>query len=161
VALIWKITMNKLTPLLLGGLLMFGTVACSDASKTSADAPDNTSGAAKVDNPGKTATTQKDAASQVRQDQIKSDERARKDRGTATGGTATPGEGDIKSLVRDRLETALPSSKLAVDAKDGNVTVSGLVAKQDQLKQIEPLAKQVKGVKTVTVKASVAPSGTK
>jgi len=153
--------MNKLTPLLLSGFLMVGAVACSDAAKTSADAPDNTGGNAKVEDPGKTATTQKDAGSQVRQDQIASDARARQDRNSATGGNNNPSEGDVKSLVRNKLETSLPESKLAVDSKDGNVTVSGVVADQAQLKKIEPLAKEVKGVKTVTVKASVASAANK
>jgi osmotically-inducible protein OsmY len=47
--------------------------------------------------------------------------------------------------------------KLTVKAKEGAVVVSGTVqTSDDQLNKIEPLAKQIKGVKSVNVAAKVA-----
>ncbi|MGA7937878.1 MAG: hypothetical protein WCA35_30290 [Kovacikia sp.] len=37
------------------------------------------------------------------------------------------------------------------------MTVSGTVSTREQLAKVEPLAKEIKGVKTVAVKATVAP----
>ena len=57
--------------------------------------------------------------------------------------------------MRSKLEANLPASQLAVDAKDGNVSISGTVPTQPQYQRIEPLAKQIYGVKSVAVKVTV------
>lgn len=48
------------------------------------------------------------------------------------------------------------TSKLTVDAKDGTVTIAGTVPTKEQLAKVQPLAKEIKGVKAVNVKATVA-----
>ena len=148
--------MKKLTPFLLSGILLFGAVACNNAAKTTSDAPNSTENVGQPPDSSSVQNTQKDASSQTREAQRASDERARADRSNATGGSAPTSDGDLESKVRNELERELPSSKLAVDAKDGVVTVSGTVTSQDQLPKISSAAKKVQGVKSVNVKATVA-----
>jgi len=161
--------MNKLAPLLISGVLLFGAVACdggaktaggpnSDTTKTaespssgaSSSASPTASDAAKPDNAAK-----EDATSDVRRAQANSDIRAREQRNNAGGDTLKRADGDLESEVRSKLEVNLPKSKLEVKAKDGAVTVSGAVASQDQLGKIETLTKQIKGVKSVVNQAKV------
>lgn len=161
--------MNKLAPLLISGVLLFGAVACdggaktaggsnSDTTKTaespssgaSSSASPTASDAAKPDNAAK-----QDATSDVRRAQANSDVRAREQRNNAGGDPLKRADGDLESEVRSKLEVNLPKSKLEVKAKDGAVTVSGAVASQDQLGKIDTLAKQIKGVKSVVNQAKV------
>lgn len=150
--------MKKLTTFLLTGVLMFGAAACSNGEKTSADAPDTTQASPEAPEADATKAAQEDAQSQVRRDQLNSNIRAREQRNDVTGGDTQKAEGDLESEVASKLEANIPASQLLVKAEDnGTVTVSGTVPKQDQIAKIEPLAKQIKGVKTVTVTATVAP----
>src|SRR6476469_4122657 len=123
--------MNKLTPILLSGLLLFGAAACSDGAKTSADAPnsttENTTSPPPVDTVKK---TQDDATSDIRKNQANNDIRAREQRNNVTGGDATRADGDLKSEVRSKLEVNITKGQLTVDAKDGLVTVGGTVPSQ-------------------------------
>ncbi len=163
--------MKKLTTFILGAALIFGTAACQD-SRTSADAP-NTAGtqenAEQVSNNANTQATptpdaesvketQQDAQSEVRRDQLNSDIRAREQRNNVTGGDADRAEGDLASEVRSKLEANIPRGQLTVDAEEGAVTVAGTVPSQQDLAKIDSLAKEIKGVKSVTVKATVAPA---
>ena len=148
--------MNKLTPLLLSGLLLVGGVACSDVAKTSADAPNSTAKTGKVPEADSNQTTQRDATQNVRDAQIKADERARQQRNEAGADDSKIADNDVESLVRNRLEQRLPSSQLAVDADEGIVTISGTVTSQTELDQIASIAQEVQGVKDVEVKAKVA-----
>ena len=75
-----------------------------------------------------------------------------------TGGDTIRADGDLKSEVRSKLEVNITKGALTVDAKDGAVTVGGTVPNQTDLAKIEPLAKEIKGVKTVNVTATVAPA---
>jgi osmotically-inducible protein OsmY len=151
-------TMKKLTTFLLAGVLLFGAAACSDAEKTSADAPDTTQASPQAPDADATKAAKEDAQSKVRRDQLNSDIRAREQRNNATGGDTQRAEDDLESEVASKLEANIPDGQLVVEAEDnGTVTVSGTVPKQDQIAKIEPLAKQIKGVKTVAVKATVAP----
>ena len=151
--------MNKLTPILLSGLLLFGAAACSDGAKTSADAPNSATGNTTSPPPAETVQkTQGDATSQIRQNQANSDIRAREQRNNVTGGDAIRADGDLQSEVRSKLEVNITKGVLTVEAKDGLVTVGGTVPNQTDLAKIEPLAKEIKGVKTVNVTAVVAPA---
>lgn len=150
--------MKKLTPFVLSGFLLMGGFACQNPAKTGADAPNNTNVSPTAPDASAQQTTQNDAQSEVRKDQLNSDIRAREQRNNATGGDADRAEGDLKSEVRSKLEANIPKSRLAVDAEDGNVTVSGTVANQQDLSKIEPLAKEIKGVTAVVNKATVAPA---
>ncbi|MEG4280671.1 BON domain-containing protein [Microcoleus sp. MON1_C1] len=151
--------MNKLTPILLSGLLLFGAAACSEGAKTSSDAPnsatENTSSPPPADTVQK---TQGDATSEIRKNQANSDIRAREQRNNVTGGDAIRADGDLQSEVRSKLEVNITKGALTVEAKDGLVTVGGTVPNQTDLAKIEPLAKEIKGVKEVNVTAVVAPA---
>ncbi|PSB38418.1 transporter [filamentous cyanobacterium Phorm 46] len=153
--------MNKLTPFLLSGILLFGAAACTDGAKTSADAPNSTTTTQSAASPPAAATVQKtqsDATSEIRQAQANSDIRAREQRNNITGGDAIRADGDLESEVRSKLEVNITKGQLNVEAKDGVVTVAGTVPSQKDLAKIEPLAKEIKGVKMVNVTAKVAPA---
>ncbi|MEG3922584.1 BON domain-containing protein [Microcoleus sp. POL10_C6] len=151
--------MNKLTPIILSGLLLFGAAACSEGAKTSADSPNSATGNTTSPPPAETVQkTQGDATSQIRQNQANSDIRAREQRNNVTGGDAIRADGDLQSEVRSKLEVNITKGQLTVDAKDGLVTVGGTVPNQADLAKIEPLAKEIKGVKDVNVTAVVAPA---
>lgn len=149
--------MKKLTPLLITGLLFFGAAACQDTSRTTvtAPAPDETPQAPTVQT---TQEAQEDAQSELRRRQLNADIRAREERNLVTGNPTERAEADLASEVRSKLEANIPNGQLTVDAtEDGTVTVAGTVNNQQQLAKIEPLSKEIKGVKNVVVKAVVAP----
>jgi len=149
--------MKKIATLVLSSVLLIGTVACNNA-KTSTNAPNSTEKAGEVPTTKTVQNDQNDAASKVRRDQLNSDIRAREQRNNMTGGDADRAKGDLSSEVRSKLEANIPNGNLTVAAKDGAVVVSGTVQTQNQLNKIEPLAKQIKGVKSVNVAAKVAPA---
>ena len=149
--------MNKFALFLLSGCLMVAVSACTTA-KTTSDAPNSTENNGQVPTEQGAQTAQNDAQNDVRQKQLESDIRAREQRNDATGGDADRADGDLQSEVRSKLEANLPNSKLAVDAEDGVVKISGTVQNQEQLDKIEPLAKEIKGVQSVAVEATVAPA---
>jgi osmotically-inducible protein OsmY len=153
--------MKKLTTFLLSGVLLFGAAACADGSKTAADAPNTTEASPTAPEADAAKDAQADAQSKVRRDQLNSDIRAREERNNALNQGAAQGrdEDNVASEVRSKLEANLPASQLVVDAEDnGVVVVSGTVPTQQQFDKIETLAKEIKGVKTVQVKATVAPA---
>jgi osmotically-inducible protein OsmY len=141
--------MKNLTTLVLGSILLFGSVACDTTSKTSADAPDTIGG--NVENPGTVEETKEDAQSEIRQDQLNADIRAREQRNDIVGDQTDRADGDLQSEVRSKLEANIPRGKLAVDAKDGVVSISGTVPDQKEYDTIEPLAKEILGVKSVNL----------
>ncbi|MEH2067054.1 MAG: BON domain-containing protein [Nostoc sp.] len=150
--------MQKLTPFVISCLLVFGVAACDNASKTSESAPGNPNQAPQTPSAQTTEASQKDAQSELRRKQANADIRAREQRNNATGGDADRDKGDLASEVRSKLEVNIPNGQLTVDAaKDGTITVGGTVNNKEQLAKIEPLSKQIKGVKNVVVKAVVAP----
>lgn len=147
--------MKKFFPILLSSILVLGAAACQSA-KTSADAPDSTDRNATTPNTEDVRDTQADATSQVREAQRQADTRAIQQRNNAGDNLQNIADNDIESLVRNKLEENLPSSQLTVDSEDGVVTIAGNVTSQEQLDRIEPLATQVRGVKSVDLKATVA-----
>jgi len=150
--------MKKLTPFLISSLLLFGTAACDTASKTADSAPNNPNEVAQAPSPQATQAAQQDAQSDVRRKQLNEDIRAREQRNDATGGGTDRAKGDLASEVRSKLEANIPNGQLVVKAENnGTVTIGGTVNNQQQLAKIEPLAKQIKGVKNVVVKAQVKP----
>ncbi|MFN6561828.1 MAG: BON domain-containing protein [Nostoc sp. ChiSLP01] len=149
--------MKKLTPLVISCLLVFGVAACDNTSKTSESAPANPNEAAQTPSAQTTEASQKDAQSDLRRRQLNEDIRAREQRNNATGGDAKRAAGDLASEVRSKLEANIPGGQLTVSAaEDGIVTVGGTVPNQDQIAKIERLSKEIKGVKSVVVKATVA-----
>lgn len=152
-------TINKphFTQSLLISIVMAASIsACSTTSKTSESAPDSTNQTGQPPTAGEVKTNQDDAQSDIRKKQLEADIRAREQRNKIAGNPEKRAAGDLASEVRSKLEANIPKGKLTVEAKDADVTVSGSVTSQDQLNKIAPLAKQIKGVKNVIVKAVVA-----
>jgi len=145
--------MKKIVPFILSGLLFAGLAACN--AKTSSNAPNSTANNGQPQASSTSNANQNDATSKTRTDQLNSDIRAREQRNKMGGNPLERSDNDLKSEVRDKLEANIPKSTLTVDAKDGVVTVFGTVPTQNDLNKIDPLAKQIKGVKSVSVKASV------
>lgn len=151
--------MKKLTTFLLSGLLVLTAAACNDVAKTSSNAPDTTANTNPNAPKAETAEENKaDATSEVRRAQANADIRAREQRNNVAGDPLERADGDLESEIRSKLEVNLPASSLAVKADDGAVVISGVVPTPEQLARIEPLAKEIKGVKTVDVKATVKPA---
>ncbi len=148
--------MKKLTHILLTSLLLFGSVAC--AAKTSTSSPDSVTDSDRNLTESGAEMNQDDASSESRKRQLDSDIRSREQRNDITGGDTIRADGDLQSEVRSKLEANLPASELTVEAEDGAVAIAGTVVAQDQLSKIEPLAREIKGVKSVTVNAKVVPA---
>lgn len=151
--------MNKPVFLLLSSVLALSVAAC-DTAKTSSDAPNSTANSPTNVDKETTQTSQDDATSELRRKQLNADMRASEQRNNAMGDKSVKADNDIKSQVRSKLEANLPASALAVDSEDGAVTVTGTVVDENQLQKIEPLTKEIGGVKSITVKA-VAKSAAK
>lgn len=149
--------MNKLTGLLLGSALLFGTVAC-DVARTSADAPTDLEDGAVVEDATEVEETLEDATSEVRQDQLSSDIRAREQRNDVAGEQGVRNDSDLESEIRAKLEANIPRSKLTVQAEDGNVAIVGTVPTEKEYESIMPLAQDITGVNEVTVEVEVMPS---
>lgn len=150
--------MKKLTPFLLSSVLLLGTVACQDVSKTSTDAPNSTQESPEAPDAETVQNSQEDAQSEIRRNQLNSDIRSREQRNNITGDDAIRSEDDLESEVRSKLEANIPKSQLSVEAtEDGTVTVSGTIPNQQDLSKIEPLSKEIKGVKSVVNKVTFAP----
>jgi hyperosmotically inducible periplasmic protein len=150
--------MKILFPLLIGGALLVGTVGCDNVAKTSANAPNAMDETTQAPDAQTAQQNQADGTDETRKRQLESDIRAREQRNDTTGGDMERADGDLKSEVRSKLEANLPASQLAVDAKDGVVTVTGTVATQEQLQKVDVLAMEIKGVSSVSNKAKVAPA---
>lgn len=150
--------MKKLIPFLISSVLIIGAVGCDNAAKTSSDAPNTTNETTEAPDTQSAQQTQGDATSGVRKAQIESDIRAREQRNDAGGDDAVRADGDLESEVRGKLEANIPKGQLAVDAEAGAVTITGTVPTQNDVNKIDPLAKEIKGVKSVTNKATVAPA---
>lgn len=151
--------MKKLTALLISSVLLFGAAACgTDTAKTSADAPSSTEKAAPAPSADSTKATQDDAQSETRRRQANADIKAREERNNAlnSGDASNRSDSDLASQVRSKLEVNIPKGQLVVKSEKGTVTVSGTVPQQEQLAKIVPLAKEIKGVKAVENKATVA-----
>jgi hyperosmotically inducible periplasmic protein len=150
--------MNKLSVFLVSSVLLLNTLACDNVEKTSADAPDTLSETVQAPDLAAEQSIQKDGMSQVRRNQLNSDIRAREQRNNLNGGDIKKANRDLESEVRSKLEANIPAGRLMVDAKDGFVIVSGTVPYPQQVSKIEPLAKEIKGVQTVTVDVQVTAS---
>jgi hyperosmotically inducible periplasmic protein len=154
--------MNKIAkisstlPLLLGVLLMTSISACG-ATKTASDAPDSTENSEQVSTTEDGKNTQDDAQSETRRKQLNADIQAREQRNNLGGDPQKRTEGDLASEVRSKLEANIPRGKLTVSAENTNITVSGVVTTQNELDKIKPLAMEIKGVRSVVVKAIVNP----
>ncbi len=148
-------TKKIVTPLLIG-FLALTAMGCNDA-RTTTDAPDSVDQGTQSPSAQGTQSAMNDAESDTRAKQLESDIRAREQRNDITGGDMNRSDGDLASEVRSKLEANIPGGDLTVEANEGVVTVAGTVPAQDQIAKIQPLAMEIKGVKSVMVKAAVKP----
>ncbi|MEM1394649.1 MAG: BON domain-containing protein [Cyanobacteria bacterium P01_D01_bin.116] len=142
--------MKKFIPFLISGILVTGAVGCGEESaETGSENPSATNEAVQpsareaseteglnppLSEPGaETAPTDPTAASQDTELQAS----------------------DLSKKVSKKLKESLPTSNLEVKEKEGVVTVGGTVSSQEELKQVTPLAKEVKGVESVNLEANV------
>jgi hyperosmotically inducible periplasmic protein len=145
---------KKLIPFLVSGILVVGVFGCQEAPKTGSETPGATNEATSVPAKPASETTQT----------------TEKATPPTTGATATPenkttkinpattkATSDLKTEVSKKLKEGLPSNKLEVENKDGEIILKGSAASQAELTKAETLAKSVKGVKSVKVQAKVAP----
>jgi osmotically-inducible protein OsmY len=144
--------------LVISSVLVVSAVGCENAAKTSTGAPNTANETAATPDAKTAEQNQGDAQSDTRRNQLNADIQAREIRNNAMGGDMNRADGDLESEVRSKLEANLPSSQLAVDSKEGVVTISGTVANQQQLARVDTLAKEIKGVQNVVNKATVAPA---
>jgi osmotically-inducible protein OsmY len=147
---------TKIASLLLTNFLLVTVVACTDARTTSeAPAPSSITSSSTAA-PQNTQAAMDDAQSATRQKQLDADIRAREQRNDAMGGSTNRPDSDLASEVRSKLEANIPKGNLTVESKDANVVVSGTVPSLNDLDKVKSLAMEIKGVKTVTIKAVVA-----
>ena len=149
---------TKIASLLLTNFLLVTVVACTDARTTSeAPAPNvTTSSSNPTASPQKTQAAMNDAQDETRKKQLDADIRAREQRNDAMGDTTKRADSDLASEVRSKLEANIPKGDLTVESKDANVVVSGTVPLLNDLNKVKSLAMEIKGVKTVTIKAVAA-----
>jgi osmotically-inducible protein OsmY len=155
-------TMNKIIRinsklLLLANILLIATLSACGGAKTTSESPNSTNTNGQVATARNATATQNDAQSQTRKKQLNADIQAREQRNNMGGDPQKRAEGDLASEVRSKLEANIPRGKLTVSAKNAEVTVSGVVMNQEQLDKVKPLAMEIKGVRTVIVKAVVKP----
>jgi osmotically-inducible protein OsmY len=151
--------MKKLTILLLSSVLMLGAAACSNGEKTASNAPDSTQASPQAPKAEDVQQAKQDAQSETRRNQLNANIKAREERNNALNAGKAEGRADnaLESEVASKLEANIPASALIVKSDNsGVITITGTVTKQDQIAKIEPLAKQIKGVKQVNNKATVA-----
>ncbi|BAY87486.1 transport-associated protein [Calothrix parasitica NIES-267] len=140
--------MKKFIPLLISGILVTGAVGCGEESaKTGSE------------NPGATNEALQPSAREASETENQplgqpGAESAPIDPTAATEGT-DPLASDLSKEVSKKLKENLPASNLEVKEQEGVVTVGGTVSSQEELQQVEPLTKGVKGVKGVNVEANV------
>ncbi|BAY08542.1 BON domain-containing protein [Calothrix sp. NIES-2098] len=164
--------MKKLIPLLVSGILVVGAVGCQEATKTSSDtSTTNTSTQPVKEASQKTATGAKTATETAKTtaketgDKTKTAAKATTETGKtavkqAAANTKTTtkaaAESTSKNLILSKLSEKIPGSKLVVEDKDGVVTVKGTVPTEADVKKIESIVKEQKGVKSVKVEAKAA-----
>ncbi len=133
--------MKKVILFLVSGVLAFGAVACQDNANKTAEAPGT----------NETAAPAKEASQKTESSKTGIP-------GTTVKSATENATGEVKSIVKSKLEEKFPGSKLEVEEKAGVLTIKGTVPSQADLKKIEPAVKEYKlqGVKTVKVEAKVA-----
>jgi hypothetical protein len=149
---------KQLTIVLLASILGLSMGACANVARTSLNATrsiDNVNEAPDLDT---VLRNESDATSPMRRAQANSDIRAREQRYNAFRQGGERSDRNVQSEVRSKLEVNLPMSQLAIQSNDGIVTVTGYVQTQEDLQRIEPLAKQIRGVRAVDVQAKIGPN---
>jgi hyperosmotically inducible protein len=104
----------------------------------------------------------------IRENQLESDQRARQERQDIMGDPESPlpGAGSdagsdpaLAEQVQAELDTQLPGNQLIVDATtEGDVTISGETFSEAEWQEIEAIASNVEGVRSVTLETQVEES---
>ncbi|HEY9691948.1 MAG TPA: BON domain-containing protein [Oculatellaceae cyanobacterium] len=154
--------MSKITILIISSLLLVSSVGCENPARNSAEAPSTVKESPQTPDVKSVEDSKKDAQSELRRKQLNADIKAREQRSNVTGGDTDRATGDLKSEVRSKLEANIPGSQLTINAdKQGAVVISGTVSNAADKTKIDGLAKQIKGVKTVTSDQVVVTPATK
>ncbi|MEW6497699.1 MAG: BON domain-containing protein [Cyanobacteriota bacterium] len=151
--------MKKLTTLLLTSILGLSVAACGTVARTNPGAPRSIDTVGEAPDLDTVLRNKSDSSSPIRRAQANSDIRAREQRyNTFRQGEGKRSDRNLQSEVRSKLEVNIPMSQLAVQSNDGIVTVVGYVQTREELEKIEPLAKEIRGVREVNVQAQVGPN---
>jgi len=150
--------MNKFTLLCLTGVLGLGVSACGDVARTSTSAPNSVNEVGYPPDLDTVLGNESDATNPIRRAQANADIRAREQRYNVFREGEERSNRNVQSEVRSKLEVNLPTSQLAIQANQGIVTVTGYVQTQENLERIEPLAREIRGVRDVNVQAEVGPN---
>jgi hyperosmotically inducible periplasmic protein len=150
--------MNKITPFLLGSFLLFTAACGTNTARTDSNAPDNVNETPATPTAEQAQEGKEESTSDTRRNQLNADIRAREQRDQALSNDDKRTDSDLASEVRSKLEANLPASFLTVESNDAVITVAGTVPTQEQYARIEPLAREIRGVKDVNVKAKVQPA---
>lgn len=146
--------MKKFIPLLISGILATVAVGCGeDAAKTGSENPGATNEALQ---PSAREASETEGLNQPLSEPgaVPGAESAPIDPTAVTEDVDLLGS-DLSKEVSKKLKENLPASNLEVKEQEGVVTVGGTVSTQEELQQVEPLTKGVKGVKGVNVEANV------
>ncbi|MEB3360246.1 MAG: BON domain-containing protein [Synechococcales bacterium] len=155
--------MKRTMTIVLGTAALMGLMACSGPSST--ESLENTS-----------PELNSEGDNQVRENQLESAERAQQDReemfgneepsdleaGPETGSldAAESGDRELVDAIQAELDTQLPDNQLAVEANGGDVTIAGEVASEAEVQQIEAIASQIEGVRSVNMQTTVTSPST-
>lgn len=150
--------MKNLTTLLLTSILGLSVAACENVARTNPTAPRSVETMGEAPGLDKVFRNTSDSTSPIRRAQANSDIRAREQRyNTFRQGEGERSDHNLQSEVRSKLEVNIPRSQLTVQSNEGVITVVGYVQTQQELEKIEPLAREIRGVRDVNVQAKVGP----
>lgn len=151
--------MKNLTTLLLTTIVGLSVTACANVARTNPGAPRSIDTVGEAPNLDTVLRNKSDSSSPIRRAQANSDIRAREQRyNVFRQGEGKRSDRNVQSEVRSKLEVNLPMSQLTVQSNDGVVTVVGYVQTREELERIEPLAKEIRGVRDVNVQAQIGPN---
>jgi hypothetical protein len=149
-----EITMKKLIPLLISGIIVVGAFGCQEAPKNSSENPSTTNETSSVPASPAAETTQ--TTDKIPLPTPNADSKQIPITETTTP-PATKVVDDLKTEVSAKLQEGLPDNKLQVQAEGNEIILKGTASSKVELKKAKTLVKQVKGVKTVKVEAKVEP----
>ena len=139
--------MKKLIPFLVSSVLVAGMVGCQEAPKTGSE----TTGTATPVVPAKPASD----TTRIIDNSTATPTATPTSTATPTATPKSKSTTDLKSEISKKLKVDLPGNKLEVVNKDGVIILKGTATSQQEITQAETLIKEVAGVKSVKVEASV------
>ena len=143
--------MKKLIPFLVSSVLVAGMVGCQEAPKTGSE----TTGTATPVVPAKPASDTTRIIDNSTATPTATSTATPTSTATSTATPKSKSTTDLKSEISKKLKVDLPGNKLEVVNKDGVIILKGTATSQQEITQAETLIKEVAGVKSVKVEASV------